>query len=144
MIYCGRNTEHLHNDKHSHGRAIDNFLCWEKYILPNHESTHQNLISMWFSFLLLELPCYVTLLCGVEQLPNLISEAKAKSVLCLIPLVKAFTKVKSQKNQLGLTPDRCMFFKGFRRGWGNKTGRLPILLCYVTWSFFFLSFYCYL
>ena len=96
-----------------------------------------------FLFLFLELPCYVTLLCGAEQLPNFISEWSQE---CLIPLVKAFTKVKfkEKKNQLGLTPDRCLFHKVFcfplRRGKYNNTGRLPVLLCYVTWVFF----YCYL
>lgn len=41
------------------------------------------LISMWFSFLPLELPCYITLLCGVEQLSSLISEGETMSVIYL-------------------------------------------------------------
>lgn len=68
---------HLHDD-HSCGLATGCSPCLYRCLLPGQKPTRQSFISVRFSFLLLELPCYVTLLCGVEQLPNLISEDETR------------------------------------------------------------------
>lgn len=106
-IYCRKNLEHLQNDNCSRGLAIDYFLCWWKCTLPNHQPTHQTHFNVVFFFASWAALLYnVALWCRTAVK----SHFRRWNHECHIPLVKAFTKVKSKKNQLGLTPDSRQVF----------------------------------
>lgn len=82
-IYCRESPEHLHTDNHSCGLAIDCFLVAESALCWTTNPLTKASLQCGFLFLPLALPCYITLLCGVEQLSDLISEGEATSMLYL-------------------------------------------------------------
>lgn len=101
-IYCRKNLEHLQNDNCSRGLAIDYFLCWWKCTLPNHQPTHQTHFNVVFFFASWTALLYnVALWCRTAVK----SHFRRWNHECHIPLVKAFTKVKSKKKKKSTGPN---------------------------------------
>lgn len=108
-IYWRKHPEHLHNDNHSHGLAMDCPYVGKSVLnLTTNSLTKASFHVVFFFASWTALLHNVALWCHTAAK----SHFRRWSHACLIPLGKACTKVKSKKiNGAWLqTPGRCLLF----------------------------------